>query len=86
MDNALKRKGSHDPTFGVYQDDKDRAFKIWRSSFKYNDKHVFADGKMYKSSQVCSNDWPSQNLIKVWSLFKTDRYITKYYSSLMRIE
>ena len=23
IDNVLKRKGSHDPTFGVYQDDKD---------------------------------------------------------------
>jgi len=32
MDNVLKRKRSHDPTFGVYQDDKDgflnRAFEF----------------------------------------------------------
>ena len=45
MDNVLKRKGSHDPTFGVYQNDKDISFKIGRSSFKYNNKHVFLDGK-----------------------------------------
>jgi hypothetical protein len=29
----LKRKVSHDPTFGVYQDDTDGSFKIGRSSF-----------------------------------------------------
>jgi len=51
MDNVLKRKGKHDPTFGVYQDDKDSSFKIGRSSFKYNNKHVFVDGKKYKSTQ-----------------------------------
>ena len=32
IDNVLKHKGSHDPTFGVYQDDKDgflnRAFEF----------------------------------------------------------
>jgi hypothetical protein len=49
MDNVLKRKGSHDQTFGVYQDDKYGSFKIGRSSFKYNNKHVFVDGKKYKS-------------------------------------
>jgi hypothetical protein len=51
MDNVLKRKGSHDPTFGVYQHNKDSSFKIERSSFKYNDKHVFLDGKNYKSTK-----------------------------------
>ena len=40
IDNALKRKGSHDPTFGVYQDDKDSSFKIGRSSFKYHNKRI----------------------------------------------
>ena len=52
MDDVLKRKGSHDSTFGVYQDDKDSSFKIWRSSFKYNNKHVFVDGKKYKSVAI----------------------------------
>ena len=47
----LKRKTSHDPTFGVYQDEFVGPFKIGRSSFKYNDKHVFVDGKKYKATQ-----------------------------------
>ena len=51
MGNVLKRKGSHDPTFGVYQVDKDISFKIGRSSFKYNNTNVFVDGKNYKSTQ-----------------------------------
>ena len=82
MDNVLKRKGSHDPTLGVYQDDKDSSFKIGRSSFKYNNKHVFVDGKSTSQHRVCGNYWPSQNLIKTWSLYKIDRY----YTSLMHIE
>ena len=45
IQNLLKRKTSHDPTFGVYQDDTYGSFKIGRSSFKYNDKNVFVDGK-----------------------------------------
>ena len=49
--NVLTRKVSHDPTFGVYQDDTNGAFRIGRSSFKYNDKHVFVDGKRYKATQ-----------------------------------
>ena len=46
IQDVLKRKVSHDPTFGVYQDDTDGSFKIRRSSFKYNNKHVFVDAKM----------------------------------------
>jgi len=49
--NVLPRKVSHDPTFGVYQDDTNGSFKIGRSSFKYNNKHVFVDGKRYKATQ-----------------------------------
>lgn len=49
--NVLRRKLSHDPTFGVYQDETDGSFKIGRSSFKYNDKHVFVDGRKYKATQ-----------------------------------
>jgi len=87
MANVLKSKGSHDPTFGVYQDDKDSSFKIGRSTFKYNNKHVFVDGKKSTSQhRVCGNYWPSRNLIKTWSLFKIDRHINRYYSSLMNIE
>jgi hypothetical protein len=35
----------------VYQNETDGSFKIGRSSFKYNDKHVFVDGRMYKATQ-----------------------------------
>ena len=35
----------------MYQDDKGSYFKIGRSGFKYNNKHVFVDGKKYKSTQ-----------------------------------
>jgi len=35
----------------VYQDYVDGSFKIGRSSFKYNDKHVFVDGRTYKAIQ-----------------------------------
>jgi len=52
MDNVLKSKGSHDQTFGVYQDDKNSSFKRGRSSFKNNNKHVFEDGKKYTSTQI----------------------------------
>ena len=37
--------------FGVNRDDTDGSFKIGRSSFKYNNKHVFLDGKRYKATQ-----------------------------------
>ena len=49
--NVLRRKVSHDPRFGVYQDDTGGSFKIGRSSFKHNDKHVFVDGRKYKATQ-----------------------------------
>ena len=50
INDVLTRNVSHDPTFGVYQDDTDGSFKIGRSSFKYNNKHVFVDGKRYKAT------------------------------------
>ena len=43
--NVLTRKIYLDSTFGVYQDDTDGSLKIGRSSFKYNNKHVFVDIK-----------------------------------------
>jgi hypothetical protein len=49
--NVLKRKLTHDPTFGVYQDDTDGSFKIGRSSFTYTDNSVFLDGRKYSASQ-----------------------------------
>jgi hypothetical protein len=49
--NVLRRKAPHDPSFGIYQDDTDGSFKIGRSSFKYNDQHVFVDGKKYKATR-----------------------------------
>ena len=45
IQDVLTRKVTHDPTFGVYQDDTDGSFKIGRASFKYNNKHVFVYGK-----------------------------------------
>jgi len=49
--NVLRSRLSHDPAFGVYQDEGNGSFKIGRSSFKYNDKHVFVDSKKYKATQ-----------------------------------
>jgi len=49
--NALRRKMSRDPTFGVYQNETDGSFKIGSSSFKYADKHVFVDGRKYKATE-----------------------------------
>ena len=50
INDVLRRKVSHNPTFGVFQDDTDGSFKIGRSSFKYNDKRVFVDGKKYNAT------------------------------------
>jgi hypothetical protein len=67
IDNVLKRKGSHDSTFGVYQNDADGSFKIGRSSFKYNDKNVFVDGKKYKATpglwELLSSSKPDKDLV-----------------------
>ena len=64
--NGLRRKLSHDPTFGVYQFDTDVSFKIGRSSFKNNDRHVFVDGKRYKAthglSELLTKSKPDKNL------------------------
>jgi hypothetical protein len=49
--NVLKRKLTHDPTFGVCQSDTDGSFKIGRLSFTYNNNIVFVDGKKYKATQ-----------------------------------
>jgi len=35
----------------VYQDETDDSFKIFRSGFKFNNKHVFVDGRNYKATQ-----------------------------------
>ena len=51
IQNVLRRKVSHDPTFRVYQDYADGCFKIGRSRFKYNDKHVFVNGRKYMATQ-----------------------------------
>jgi len=49
--NVLRRKLSHDPTFGVYKNYTNASFKIGSASFKYNDKHMFVDRKKYKTTQ-----------------------------------
>ena len=51
INNVLKRKVSHDRTFGVYQEETDGSFKIGRSSFKFNNRRVFVDGRKYKATQ-----------------------------------
>jgi hypothetical protein len=49
--NVLKRKLTHDPTFGVYQSDTNGSFKIGRLSLTYNDNSVFVDGRKYNATQ-----------------------------------
>jgi len=51
INNVFKRKVSHDRNFGVYQEETDGSFKIGRSGFKFNNKHVFVDGRKYKATQ-----------------------------------
>ena len=48
--NVLQRKVSHDPTFGVYQNDNNGSFKKGISNFKYNDKYVFVGCQKYKGT------------------------------------
>jgi len=84
--NVLTRKLSHDLTFGVYQDDTDGSFKIGRSSFMYNNKHVFVDGTRYKATQGLWELLTQSQPEKTWSLIRTDRHINKYCYSLTRIE
>jgi hypothetical protein len=47
---VLKRKIFHDCACGVYRDDTNGSLKIGHSKFKYNDSHVFVDGKNYKAT------------------------------------
>jgi len=67
IQNELKRKVSHDPTFGVYQDDTDCSFKIGRSNFKYNDNHLFVDGRKYMAGQdlreLLTRSKPDKNVV-----------------------
>ena len=67
INDVLTRNVSHDPTFGVYQDDTDGSFKIGRSSFKYSNKHVFVDGKRYKAThglcELLTQSRPDKHLV-----------------------
>jgi len=67
--NVLTRKVSLDPTFGAYEDDADGSFKIGSSIFKYNDKHVFVDGRKYKATQglweLLTNSKPDKNAVTI---------------------
>jgi hypothetical protein len=69
----------------VYEDDTDVSFKIGRTSFKYNDKNLFVDGKKNQATpglwELLSRSKPD----KTWSLFMIDKHINKYYCSLMLI-
>jgi len=55
INNVLRRKVSHDPTFGEYRDDTEAPFKIGRSKFKYNDIHVIVYGIKYTHLRDCGN-------------------------------
>jgi hypothetical protein len=67
--DVLRRKVSHDPNFGVYKDDSNDSYKIGRSSFKYNHKHVFVDGKKYNANQglweLLTKSKPDKNSVTV---------------------
>ena len=69
INNVLRRKVSHDNTFGVYQDDTYCSFKIGRSNFKFNNKHVFVDGKKYKATQglweLLTKSKPDGNMVSM---------------------
>ena len=86
IDNVLTRTLSHDSSFGVYQDDKDGSFKIWRSRFTYYNKDVFVDGKNYRAPQglwqLLAKSKPDKNLVT----FPDRQAYKKIYSSLIRIE
>jgi len=51
------------------QDDTNRSFKIGRSSSKYNDKHVFVEGKKNKATpglwELLTKSKPDRNLASV---------------------
>jgi len=69
----------------VYQDDTDGSSKIGYSKFKYNDKHVFVDGRKYKATlglwELLTKSKPDKNPVTI-----PDRQAYKYSCSLMRIE
>jgi hypothetical protein len=77
IQNVLRRKLSHDPTFGVYQGDTGCYFKIGLSSLKYNDENVFVDGRMYKATQGLWELLTKPTPDKLWSFFKRNRHINK---------
>jgi len=55
IQNVLRRKSSHDHTFGVYHN-TGGSFKIGRSNVKYNDKHVFGYGKVQCNARSVGTD------------------------------
>jgi hypothetical protein len=67
IEDELKRKLSHDPTFSVYQDCTDDSLKIGRSKFQYNDEHVFVDDTKYNGTQMLwellTKSPPAKNIV-----------------------
>jgi hypothetical protein len=67
IQGVLKRKVSHDPTIGVYQNNNDGCFKIGSSKLKFSNKHVFVDGKRYKATrglwELLTRSQPDKNSI-----------------------
>jgi len=83
--NVLRRKLSHNPTFGVYQNETDGSFKIGSSTFKYTDKNMLVDDRMYNATQglweLLTKSKPDKNVVTF-----QDRHISKYSYSLTRTE
>ena len=67
--NEFRREVSNDPTFCVYQDDTDGSFRMERSKFIYNDKHVFVNGRKYKATQglweLLTKSKPDKNAVTI---------------------
>jgi hypothetical protein len=84
--NVLRRNVSHDPTFGVYQNDSDCSFKIGPWKFKYNYKYVCVDGRKYKATQelweLLTKAKPDKNAVTI----QDRKHINKYGCSLTRKE
>jgi hypothetical protein len=82
---VLRRKLSHDPTIGVYEDETDGSFKIGRSSFKYTDKHVFVEGRNYETTEglweLLTKYKPDKNAVT----FQDKQAYTQILISQMRI-
>jgi hypothetical protein len=65
--SVLRRKASHYPTFGVYQDYTDGYYKIRQPNSEYNKKYVSVGDKKYKATQglweLVTKSRPDMNMV-----------------------